>query len=136
MWFIVVPASRLMTQDEPERTKIVGKIAKKFGEIVDPTLVILILTGIYNATWYVSSVSNLVSYPGTILLIKMILAAVLIFLVYLNNGYFGKQIVRLAKENRLEELKQLRKMSRIVSIANLSLMTIILVLAAMMQITP
>ncbi|HKM77874.1 MAG TPA: CopD family protein [Candidatus Bathyarchaeia archaeon] len=136
MWFVVVPASRLMTQDESERTQIVGKIAKEFGRIVNPTLVILILTGIYNASWYVSSVSSLVSYPGTILLTKMILVAVLIFLVYLNNAYFGKQIVRLGKERRLEELRQLRKMSRLVSIANLSLMTMILLLAAMMQITP
>jgi uncharacterized membrane protein len=136
MWFVVVPASRLITQDESERTQIVGKIAKEFGRIVNPTLIILILTGIYNATWYVSSVSSLVTYPGTILLSKMILVAVLIFLVYLNNAYFGKQIVRLGREKRLEELRQLRKMSRLVSIANLSLMTVILVLAAMMQITP
>jgi len=136
MWFVVVPASRLMTQDESERTQIVGKIAKKFGRIVNPTLVILILTGIYNATWYVSSVSSLVIYPGTILLTKMGLVAVLIFLVYLNNAYFGKQILRLGREKTLDELREIRKMSRLVSIANLSLMTMILVLAAMMQIPP
>ncbi len=88
MWFVVVPASRLMTQDESERTQIVGKIAKEFGRIVNPTLVILILTGIYNATWYVPSVSSLVSYPGTILLTKMILVAVLIIPSLLEQCLF------------------------------------------------
>ena len=136
MWLVVVPSSHLLTEDESERTRIVGRIAKEFGRIVNPTLVILILTGIYNATWYLPTVSSLVAYPGTILLTKMLLAAVLISLVYLNNAHFGKRIVRAAKEKRFEELMRLRRMSKLISVANLSLMAIILLLAVMMQITP
>jgi len=136
MWIIVVPASHLITQDESERTQIVGKIAKKFGAIVNPVLIILVLSGIYNATNYLSSISDLITYPGTILLTKMVLVAILISLVYLHNTYFGKQIIRLSKEKRLEELNRLRKKSRLISITNLSLMTIVLILAAMLQIPP
>jgi uncharacterized membrane protein len=136
MWLVVVPASHLITHDESQRTQIVGKIAKEFGRIVTPTLVILVVTGIYNATWYLPSVSALIYYPGTILLSKMILVALMIFLVYFNNIYYGKRIVQLAEEKRLEELMHLRRLSKLISIANLSLMTIILLFAAMMQILP
>ncbi len=107
-----------------------------FGKVVNPTLIVLILTGIYNATWYLPSIGALTSYPGTILLLKMVLVVILVALVYLHNVYFGKKIVELAAQRRLTELKQLRRMSRIVSATNLSLMTLILLLAAMMQIPP
>ena len=49
---VVVPASRLIATDESERTQMVGKMAKAFGKTVTPTLVVLVLTGIYNALWY------------------------------------------------------------------------------------
>ena len=44
MWVVVVPASFLLTKDEPERTRIVGGIARRFGKLTTPTLVILVLT--------------------------------------------------------------------------------------------
>jgi len=43
-WLIVIPASRLITTDESERTLMVGKMAKVFGKTVTPTLVVLVLT--------------------------------------------------------------------------------------------
>ena len=136
MWFVVVPASHLITSDEPERTQIVGKIAKKFGRLTHPTLTILIITGLYNASWYIRSVGGLFEYPGTILLSKMALVAVLLLLVYVNNLYLGKRIVRLAREGKLDRLEKLRKRSKFLSIVNLSLMLAILLLAVMMQMPP
>lgn len=136
MWLVVVPASRLITNDESERTQIVGKIAKAFGRMTNPTLAILILTGLYNATWYVPSLSMLLAYPGTILLMKAVLVVVLLALIYVHNVHFGKKIVELAKDRKFSELRELRKKSRAVSAANLTLMIAILVLAVMLQIPP
>ncbi len=137
MWLVVVPASHRFAKDESERTQIVGKIAKGFGRFVTPALAVLVVTGVYNASWYLPAPGALVdSQMGLLLLLKAILVVVLIALIYVANVYFGKRIVALARENRLEELRELRKRSRLVSFANLSLMLAILVLAVLMQAPP
>jgi len=136
MWLVIVPASRLITHDESERTRIVGSIARRFGRMTNPTLSVLILTGLYNATWYLPSVRGLFDYPGTILLGKVTLVAILLILIYVHNVYFGKRIIRLAEERKLEELKALRRKSRLVSAANLTLMMVILIFAVLLQMPP
>jgi len=135
-WLVVIPASRLITTDEADRTQIVGKIAKVFGKTVTPTLVIIVLTGIYNASWYLRSMQDLLIYPGTILLTKIILVIILLILIYVHNVYFGKRIAALAKERNIEGLKRIRKSSRKISAANLILMAAILFLAVLMQMPP
>jgi uncharacterized membrane protein len=133
MWLVVVPASHLITGDESERTRIVGKIARAFGNMTNPILIVLVLTGLYNATWYLQSARTLFEYPGTLLLTKISLVILLLSLIYLNNLYFGKRIMRLAEERKLDEVKALRKKSKLVSVANLSLMIAILLLSTIMQ---
>ncbi|MBI3023700.1 MAG: CopD family protein [Thaumarchaeota archaeon] len=137
MWMVVMPASHLITNDESERTRIVGKIAKQFGRIANPTLVVLVLTGVYNASWYLPSVNALFdTYTGNLLLTKTILVVILLVLIYTHNVYFGRNIVRLASEKKLDELRALRRRSRVVSFANLSIMVAILLLVTMMQVPP
>ena len=134
MWLVVVPSSRLITEDEPERTQIVGKIAKRFGRITSVVLVVLVLTGIYNASWYLPSPSALFdTYTGSILLAKIILVVALILLIYLHNVYFGRKIIKFAEEKRLDRLKAIRRTSRLVSVVNLILMLAILLLAVLLQ---
>lgn len=136
MWIVVVPASHLLTEDESERTRIVGRIAKQFARIVNPALLVLLVTGVYNVTWYLPSMSALLtSYAGHLLLAKLTAVAALLVLLYVSNVYFGRRITRLAREGRLEELKVLRRTSRLVSFANLGLMAVILLLVAFMQAT-
>jgi uncharacterized membrane protein len=135
-WLMVIPASRLITTDELERTQIVGKIAKIFGKTVTPALIIIVLTGIYNASWYLSSIQDLLIYPGTILLTKTILVMILLILIYVHNVHFGKRITAFAKERDIEGLKRIRKTSRKISAANLILMAAILFLAVLMQMPP
>lgn len=135
-WLVIIPASRLISTDESERTQIVGKIAKVFGKTVTPALIIIVLTGIYNASWYLSSIQDLLIYPGTILLTKIILVMVLLILIYVHNVYFGKRITAFAKERNIERLKRIRKTSRKISAANLILMAAILFLAVLMQMPP
>jgi putative copper resistance protein D len=136
MWLVVMPASHSFAKDESERTQIVGKIAKDFGKITNPILVILVLTGIYNASWYLPTIGDLFSfsnYEDTTLFVKVILVVVLIGLIYAHGAYYGRKIVRLAREKKLEELKAVRRRSRIISFANLALMVVILILAVMLQ---
>ena len=136
MWIVVVPASHLLTEDESERTRIVGRIARQFAMVVNPSLLVLALTGVYNATWYLPSASAMFdTYAGNLLLAKVCAFAALVVLLYVSNVHFGRRITRLAREGRLEELKALRRRSRLVSFANLGLMALILLLVALMQTT-
>ncbi len=137
MWLVVMPVSHQIAKDESERTQMVGKIAKGFGKMSNILLAILVLTGIFNASWYLPSMNSLLnSTSGLYLLTKMILVVVMIVLIYTHNVYFGRRIVRLARERKLDELKALRRTSRIVSFTNLGLMVAILILAVMLQIPP
>lgn len=131
-WFVIIPVSHLLTSDESGRTQIIGKIAKRFGKTIHLTLAILILTGLFNASWYVSSARSLLSYPGTIFLTKIVLVIVLIVLIYVHNVYFGRKITRAAKDRNIVELRRIRR-SRLISAANLFLMAVILLLAVLMQ---
>lgn len=136
MWLVVMPASHLFAKDESDRTLIVGKIAKEFGKITTPILAILVLTGIYNATWYLPSFEYLFSfksYGATVLFSKVVLVVLLIALVYAHGAYYGRKIARLARDRDVEELAVVRRRSRIISYANLALMIAILILAVMLQ---
>lgn len=139
IWFAVVPASHHFARDESERTQIVGKIAKSFARITNLTLIILVITGIYNISWYLPSYSDMFAFQTfeeKVLLTKMVLVLVLIVLIYLHGAYYGRKISKLAIQKDIEGLKSIRKKSRIISYTNLALMIVILALATMLQTPP
>ncbi len=139
MWLVVMPVFHRLVKDELERAQLIGKIAKEFGKITTPILAILVLTGIYNSTWYLPSLGYLfsfASYGATVLFVKVVLVIVLIILIYTHGAYYGRKIVKLAQQKDLEGLRDVRKKSRMISLANLILMVVILILAVMLQMLP
>jgi uncharacterized membrane protein len=139
IWLVVVPSSHRFAKDESERTQIVAKIAKDFAKITNPTLVLLVLTGLYNASWYLPSYRDLFAlqtYGERVLFVKVVLVVLLIILIYVHGLYFGKKIARLAAEKNTEGLRAVRRISRSISYANLALMIAILILAVLLQSPP
>ncbi len=135
MWLVVEPASHELTSDESARTALVGRMARHFGRWTTPLLVVLILTGIYNASWYLGSPGALfTTIGGRLLLVKAIAVAVLVALIYVHGLYFGRRIMRLAREGRLDELRRVRRISRKISYTNLGLMLAVLALAVALQV--
>lgn len=137
IWLVVVPVSHALAKDESERTQMVGKIAKEFGKITNPILIILVLTGIYNVSWYLPSFQDIFSlgdYQESVLFVKVVLVIILIALIYAHGAYYGRKMVVLAREKNFEALRAIRKTSRVISLVNLTLMIVILVLAVMLQI--
>ncbi|MCL4323198.1 MAG: CopD family protein [Candidatus Thermoplasmatota archaeon] len=127
IWVVVVPASYRITDDEKFRTRIVGLVGKQFAMITNITLAVLIITGIYNATWYLNyDYSALFNTPGgNILLVKIVLVGAMILIMYGNNMYHGKRIMEMAREGKMEELRKLRKWSHMLSYVTLGLMVAI-----------
>jgi putative copper resistance protein D len=137
IWFVVDPVSYRITTDESARTALIGRVARQFGRWTNVLLVVLVLTGLYNARAYFAVPGAWwVSPGGEILLAKMVAVATLIGLIYLHGAYYGPRIVRLAREGRLDELKALRRRSRVISYANLALMLVVLWLAVLLQMPP
>ncbi len=136
MWLVVWPSSFKISEDEKQRTKIVGNIAKRFAYFSHATLLILVITGLILAFgWYLPEPSDLfTTISGHILLAKMIVVATMIIIVYGNNLYHGKRIMRLSREGKKEELNKLRKMSHFMSYTSLALMALITILAVSLQI--
>ncbi len=64
MWLVLWPASFKVTQDERERTLMVGRVAKRFAYFTHVTIATLVVTGIYNATWYLGGNYDLLATEG------------------------------------------------------------------------
>jgi uncharacterized membrane protein len=136
MWLVLWPASFKVSDDEKQRTRFVGVVAKRFAYFSHASLLILIVTGlILSFDWYLPQPADLTTtLPGNILLSKIIVVAAMIAIVYGNNMYHGKRIMRLSREGKKEELQKLRRMSHILSFISLGLMAVIVVLAVALQI--
>jgi uncharacterized membrane protein len=135
IWIVVWPASFDLSDDPKERTRIVGRIAKRFAYFTHISVAILIVTGIYNATWYLNdNIDELFTTPGgRILLVKIILVGVALLIIYTNNMYHGKRIMQLSKEGKHDAVQRMRKVTHLFSFISLALLLIIVGLATALQ---
>ncbi len=133
-WLVLEPVSYRVVSDEAARTVLIGRLARRFGQFTTPLLIVLILTGLYNASWYLPSLSDpLASLPGQVLVLKAVVVLALVILIYVHGIYFGRRISRLARAGDVDGLRQIRRKSRVVSYVNLGLMLAVLALAVALQ---
>ncbi len=134
IWLVVWPTSYELTEDEKERTRIVGRIAKRFALFTHISVAVLVVTGIYNATWYLGTLSALFNTTGGhLLLAKIIIVGIDLIIIYTNNLYHGKKIMRLAREGKLEEVRKIRRTTHLFSFISLALLLVIVLLATALQ---
>lgn len=145
IWLAFLPA---LGPDIPEgvRNQVIVRVTKRFGRVVDLSLIVLILSGIYNASWYLGGF-NFSSTGARILLMKAVLTALMIFSIYFNNLYLGRRISSLVRqmnsastqgerESLRTRLSTIRRRSRLLSYLNITLMLAVVLLAVMLQIPP
>lgn len=131
-WAVVMPIFSKGTEDEASRTLLVGRLAKRYGRLINWTLLILITTGVYNLTWYLGGIS-IIDPASRFLLTKVILVVLLVFFIYYNNLVYGRKIVRCAKEGKIDELQRLRKKGRAFSMLNIGLMLLITLISVFLR---
>jgi putative copper resistance protein D len=125
IWLVVWPASYDLAKSEAERTVIVGRIAKRFAYFTHGSLAVLVLSGLYLAAPYLHSPLLLsATAAGEILSIKVAVVVVMILLMYANNIYHGRKIMRLSAEGKLDEVKRVRRTTHFASFVTLGLMLI------------
>ena len=81
---------------KPRRTVALHQLIKRFTRIAMPSVVLLVLAGLYNTWAHVPSLSAFWMTPyGQTLAIKLAVVGVMLLLGALNNFHFGKCAVRL-----------------------------------------
>ncbi len=134
VWLVLIPASYRIAANEAERTRLVGAVARQFGRIAAFDFLLLVASGVYNATWYLGSLADLfTSQRGILLLVKIILVALLLGATLVHDLFFSRRISRLAAEGKIEELRATRRKSRVVSFLSLLFMVGVLVMVVLMQ---
>jgi putative copper resistance protein D len=134
IWLVVEPVSHRLGLEEAARTRMIAQFARRFGSWSTPLLVVLIVTGLYNASWYLPSGKGLLTTPGgEVLLAKVVAVGLLVALIYVHGLYYGRKISALARAGDVVGLQKVRRVSRIISYANLGLMVVVLGLAALLQ---
>ncbi len=133
IWLVVWPASYKIAKDEADRTRMVGRIAKRFAYFTHGTVVALVLSGLYLAAPYIEAPALLLStFAGDVLLAKMVLVVSAVSLMYANNIYHGRKIMRLVAEGRLDDVKRVRRLTHVASYVTLGLLVAITVLGAVL----
>ena len=128
IWAILWPESYKLENDKL-RTRLLGFVGHRFAFYTNVTLVLLIVTGLLMTYRYLLNFSlYFQSLQGEILFSAEVLVIVMIIMMYGNNIYHGKLIVKLNGENKFEEIKKIRKKTHFYSMVTMALMIIIVLL--------
>jgi len=106
------PLLKTMTNSIEERMQIMIRVGRRFNKIAVPSLIILMLTGLYTSHVLLSKPELLVATSyGTYLIIKIILVIALIFVYAIHVRVIRKDIEEKIMSNQMPEpeIQKLRK---------------------------
>ncbi len=106
------PLLKTMTSSVEERMQIMIRVGKRFNKIAVPSLIILIITGLYTSHVLIGKPDLLVSTSyGTFLIIKIILVIALIITYAVHVRVIRKDVEEKIMSNQMSEpeIQKLRK---------------------------
>jgi len=106
------PLLKTMTNSIEERMQIMIRVGRRFNKIAVPSLIILMLTGLYTSHVLLSKPELLVATSyGTYLIIKIILVIALIFVYVIHVRVIRKDVEEKIMSNQMpeSEIQKLRK---------------------------
>ena len=109
---VLTPILKKMSISLEERIQIMIKVGRQFNKIAVPSLIILIVTGLYNSSFVLSNPDLLFSTSyGSFLFIKIILVIVLIIAFVAHIRIIRKEIEDkiMSKEMTEIQIQKLRK---------------------------
>jgi putative copper export protein len=88
----------LQRLDRPKRARALHQLVRLFTRVAVPTVVVLVLAGLYNTWVHVDNFGALWSTAyGRTLLLKLLLVVLMLVLGGVNNFHFGKKAMRLSE---------------------------------------
>lgn len=129
---VVVPVERGV-QDPKLRYELVNKIGTRFKYLGWGSIIILIITGLYNALQKIPSWDALLSTSyGKTLLLKLVFVFIMFTLSALHDFYLGPKLVQRGKMKK-ETITNLTRFLTILARGNLLLGLIVILLAVTLR---
>jgi len=133
---VLVPVLKTMTTSMEERLQIMIRVGRRFNKIAVPSLIILIITGVYSSHQLLSKPELLLSSSyGNFLIIKIILVIALIIVFTVHIRIIRKDVEEkiLSKEMPENQIQKLRKKIIILGEATVIISVAILFMAALLD---
>lgn len=133
---VLSPFLKTMTDSVPERIQIMIRVGRRFNKIAVPSLIILMITGVYSSHVFLSRPDLLVaSSYGTFLIIKIILVIILVIIYAIHVRIIRKDVEEKIMSNQMSdtELQKLRKKIIILGEVTVVLSIAILFLASLLD---
>jgi len=134
---VLAPILKTMSFSLEERLQIMIKVGRKFNKIAIPSLIILIVTGIYNSVSFFNNYEMLFSTNyGNILTIKIILVIAIIIAYIIHIRIIRKDVEEkiIAKQLTEKQIQTLRKKIIILGEVIVVLSIVVLFLAALLNV--
>ncbi len=133
---VLGPVLKTMTTSMEERLQIMIRVGRRFNKIAVPSLIILIITGVYSSNQLLSKPELLLSSSyGNLLIIKIILVIALIIVYTVHIRIIRKDVEEkiLSKEMPENQIQKLRKKIIILGEATVVISVAILFMAALLD---
>jgi len=133
---VLAPLLKTMSDSLEGRLRIMFRVGRRFNKIAIPSLIILIITGIYNSQSILSKPEFLLdSNYGIVLVIKIILVIALIVTFVAHVKTISKEKENKIMSNRMSnvEIQKIRKRVIILGQITIALSVAILFMAALLN---
>ncbi len=134
---VLAPILKTMSFSLEERLQIMIKVGRKFNKIAIPSLIILIVTGIYNSVSFFNNYEMLFSTNyGNLLTIKIILVIAIIIAYIIHIRIIRKDVEEkiISKQLTEKQIQILRKKIIILGEVIVVLSIVVLFLAALLNV--
>lgn len=109
---VLAPLLKKMSMPLEERIQMMVQVGRRFNKIAVPSLIILIITGLYNSQQVITNPDSLLSTSyGSFLLIKIILVVILVIAFIIHVRIIRKDVEQkiISKELTEKQIQKLRK---------------------------
>jgi len=123
------PLLKTMTNSVEERMQIMIRVGRRFNKVAVPSLIILMITGLYSSHVLLSKPDLLVATSyGTFLIIKIILVIVLIIIYAIHVRVIRKDVEEKIMSNQMPEIEIQKLRKKIIILGEITVVLSIAIL--------
>ncbi|MDH3793699.1 MAG: CopD family protein [Nitrosopumilus sp.] len=123
------PLLKTMTNSVEERMQIMIRVGRRFNKVAVPSLIILMVTGLYSSHVLLTKPDLLVATSyGTFLIIKIILVIVLIIIYAIHVRVIRKDVEEKIMSNQMPEIEIQKLRKKIIILGEITVVLSIAIL--------
>ncbi|HXX05276.1 MAG TPA: CopD family protein [Candidatus Bathyarchaeia archaeon] len=133
---VLAPLLKTISDSIEGRLSIMIRVGRKFNKIAVPSLIILIVTGLYNSSGYLTKPSLFLSTNyGLVLVVKIILVIILIITFIIHVRLIRSKVEKQIESKTLSSIEIQRFRSKIIALGRITVIVsvAILLMAALLH---